>query len=111
MERAPLQVEVSAAKPGARILKLKGPLVLGNFFQFQAELRKEETQLTVIDLAEVPYMDSTGMGELVNYYVHCQRIGSRIAIIGTNDRIMDLFKITRVDTILPFVPTLEEALN
>lgn len=111
MDRAPLQVEVTAAKPGARIFKLTGPLVLGNFFQFQAELRKEETPLTVIDLADVPYMDSTGIGELVNYYVHCQRKGNRIAIIGTNNRIMELFKITRVDTLLPFVPNLEEALK
>lgn len=111
MDRAPLQVEVTAAKPGVRILKLIGPLILGNFFQFQAELRKEETSLTIIDLAEVPYMDSTGMGVLVNHYVHCQRTGGKIAIIGTSDRVMELFKITRVDTVLPFKSSMEEALK
>lgn len=111
MHRAPLQIEVAAGKPGSRILKLKGPLVLGNFFQFQTELRKEETPLTVLDISEVPYMDSTGMGEIVNYYVHCQRTGNRLVIIGTNPRVLELFKITHIDSILPLASTVEEALD
>lgn len=112
MDRAPLQVEITAAgKPGTRVLKLKGPLVLGNFFQFQTELRKEESPVTIIDICEVPYMDSTGMGELVNYYVHCQRSGNQLVIAGANARVLELFKITRIDGVLPLVATLEEALK
>lgn len=112
MDHASLQVEVSTVgKPGTRLLKLTGSLVLGNFFQFQSELRKEESPLTVIDLAKVPYMDSTGMGELVNYYVHCQRAGNKLIISGANDRVMELFRITRIDSVLPLVPTLKEALG
>ncbi len=112
MERSPLVVEIIASgKPGTRVLKLKGPLVLGNFFQFQSELRKEESAVTVLDMSEVPYMDSTGAGELVNYYVHCQRVGSRLVIAGSTPRVLDLFRVTHIETILPLAATVEEALQ
>jgi anti-anti-sigma factor len=69
----------------------------------------QPTGLTVIDLAGVPYMDSAGMGLVMNHYVHCQTRGTRVVVCGANSRIMDLFKVTKVDTILPLTATVEEA--
>lgn len=112
MAAEPLQIEVSTAgKPGTRILKLKGRMVLGNYLQLQNELRKEKAPLTIIDLSEVSHIDSTGMGEIVNYYVHCQRAGHRLIISGATPHLLNLFEITRINTILPLVATIEEALK
>src|SRR6185369_2140547 len=92
------------------IFSLSGPLTLRNLFEFQTELRTmQPTGLTVIDLAAVPYMDSAGMGLVMNHYVHCQTRGTRVVVCGANSRIMDLFKVTKVDTILPLTATVEEA--
>jgi anti-sigma B factor antagonist len=111
MQKEPLRLQISTdSKTGARILQLDGPLVLGNFFDFQQKLRKEEAPLTVIDLTAVPYMDSTGMGELINFYVHCQRLGNGLIIVAPNDRVIELFRLTRVDTLLTIVPSLAEAI-
>ena len=93
-----------------RIFSLSGPLTLRNLFEFQTELRSmQPTGLTVIDLSGVPYMDSAGMGLVMNHYVHCQTRGTRVVVCGANSRIMDLFKVTKVDTILPLTATVEEA--
>ena len=102
----PLTFERGDGKnPGTRVLRLNGPLTLRNLFELQSELRKSELPpLTVIDLSAVPYMDSAGMGLVMNHYVRCQTNGTKLVVSGANNRIMDLFKVTKVDTVLPLVP-------
>jgi anti-sigma B factor antagonist len=96
--------------PGTRVFRLNGPLTLRNLFEFQSELRgSPPPALTVIDLTDVPYMDSAGMGLVMNHYVRCQTIGARLIVAGANNRVMDLFKVTKVDTVLPLVGTIEDA--
>lgn len=92
------------------IFALSGPLTLRNMFDFQNELRSSATpRLTILDLTEVPYMDSAGMGLVMNHYVHCQSRGSRLVVVGASGRLLDLFKVTKVDSVLPLAATIEEA--
>jgi anti-anti-sigma factor len=96
--------------PGTRVFSLTGPLTLRNLFEFQSELRSAApAALTVIDLTGVPYMDSAGMGLVMNHYVRCQTNGTKLVVAGANNRVLDLFKVTKVDTVLPLVSTLEAA--
>jgi len=98
------------ASANTLIFALAGPLTLRNMFDFQSELRNSATPpLTILDLSEVPYMDSAGMGLVMNHYVHCQTRGSRFVVVGASGRLMELFKVTRVDTVLPLATTVEEA--
>ena len=69
----------------------------------------ESTGLTTFDLSAVPYMNSAGMGLIMNYYVHCQTRDGRMIVAGANARILDLFKITRVDLVLPLASSVEDA--
>jgi len=93
-----------------KIFCLTGPLTLTNLFELQTELRSTPpAPFTIIDLAGVPYMDSAGMGLLMNQYVRCQTRGAKLVVSGANSRVMDLFKITKVDMILPLAATIEEA--
>lgn len=93
---------------GSRILKLEGPLTLSNLFAFQDELRKEATT-TILDLSDVPYMDSAGMGAIINYYVGCQRNGRKLLVAGSNYRVLELFKLTKVDQLITLVDNVEAA--
>jgi anti-sigma B factor antagonist len=96
--------------PGTRVFCLNGPLTLRNLFELQTELRgTAPTPLTVIDLTDVPYMDSAGMGLVMNHYVRCQTKGTKFIVAGANTRVMDLFKVTKVDTVLPLVGSIEDA--
>jgi anti-sigma B factor antagonist len=97
-------------KPGTRVFCLSGPLTLRNLFELQTELRNADPPpMTVIDLTAVPYMDSAGMGLVMNTYVRCQTRGVKFVIVGANSRVMDLFKVTKVDSVLPLLATVEEA--
>ena len=107
----PLTIERKEGKnPGTRVFCLSGPLTLRNLFEIQSELRNSEpSPMTVIDLTGVPYMDSAGMGLVMNTYVRCQTRGVKLVVAGANSRVMDLFKVTKVDMVLPLVGTVDEA--
>lgn len=107
----PLTIDRKDGKsPGTRVFCLSGPLTLRNLFELQSELRSAAPPpLTIIDITDVPYMDSAGMGLVMNHYVRCQTRGAKLVVAGANNRVMDLFKVTKVDTVLPLVATIEDA--
>jgi anti-sigma B factor antagonist len=107
----PLQIETQQGKtPGTFVIRLTGPLTLRNIFDLQTLFRSmETTPLTILDLTGVPYMDSAGMGVVVNCHVHCQSRGGKFVAAGVSPRILEVFKITHVDKIIAMAPTAEEA--
>jgi len=108
---APLVIKRQEGKvPGTRILWLTGPLTLRNLFDFQGELRGFETpKVTIVDLAGVPYMDSAGMGALINYHVHCEKAGKKMIVSAVSSRVMELFRMTKVDTVIAQAESVEAA--
>ncbi len=108
---APLTVERFEGKtPGTLIYRLNGPLTLRNIFELQSQLRSADPPpVTIIDLTQVPYMDSTGMGMIVNHHVRCKSKGVKLIAAGINPRVFELFKLTKVDTVIPITATAEEA--
>ncbi len=54
-------------------------------------------------------MDSAGMGAIINYFVSCQRHGKKLVVAGVNGRVMELFRMTKVDGLLTLAPTVAEA--
>jgi anti-sigma B factor antagonist len=97
------------AAPGHRVMKLAGPLVLKNIFDFQPAVREETAPLLVLEMAEVPYVDSAGIGALVNVHVSCQRAGRRLALVGVNKRSRDVLGITQVEKLFRFFDTVAQA--
>ncbi|MGA2831459.1 MAG: STAS domain-containing protein [Terracidiphilus sp.] len=108
---APLSIERANGKaPDTVIFRFAGPLTLRNLFRLQERLREVELpRVTILDFSGVPYMDSAGMGAVINHYVHCQNGGARLVAAGVNSRVMELFKLTKVDTVIPLAGTVEEA--
>lgn len=106
----PLTLEsVAGQAPGCRILRLNGPLVLNNLFEFQSMLRNDPPQTLILDLTAVPYMDSAGMGAIINYFVSSQRHGRKLLVAGVNGRVLELFRMTKVEGLLTMKPTVADA--
>ncbi|HWG21923.1 MAG TPA: STAS domain-containing protein [Terracidiphilus sp.] len=107
----PLQIDIEEGRnPGTRILRLTGPVTLANLFALQDALRGgQQAPVTILELCGVLYMDSAGMGAVINYFTHCQRNGNRLLVAGVSPRVRELFKMTRVDTIIPMLETVDEA--
>jgi anti-sigma B factor antagonist len=91
------------------ILRLKGPLTLSTLFLLQDTLREIPNVDTVIDVSEVPYIDSAGLGTILSRWSHTQRNGHKFALTGVSPRIEVLLEITKVNTVLPMFKTAEEA--
>ncbi len=104
-----LEIMVSEGRSGARILQLRGPLTLRTLFEFQDEARKAASAPVLVDLTEVPYMDSAGLGSVLGVLASCQRTGRSFAVAGATNRLKSLFEITHVNQVLPSFATVEEA--
>jgi anti-anti-sigma factor len=53
-------------------------------------------KLIVIDLKEVPQVDSSGLGTVVGLYVSARTRGGRVEIINASQQIRDLFSMTNL---------------
>ena len=108
---APLILESKEGTiPGTRILILNGPLTLRNIFELQELLRSAPAPaVSILDLSGVPYMDSAGMGLLINHYVHCHNNGRKMVAVGVSPRVLELFRMTKVDSVIPLAETAEAA--
>jgi len=84
---------------------------LGNIFEFKPEHGAETPTCHIFDLTAVPQMDSSGLGVLVSHFIACRSKGIRVVIVGASPNVKQLFKFTKVDTILPMAPTVQEALQ
>src|ERR1700760_875280 len=84
------------------------PVVVDNMLNFQSEPSEKLPTLNILDLTEVPYMDSAGLGRIVRHYVHCRGKGVRMVAVGVGPRVVDLFRVTKVGAGVPMVGTVEE---
>ena len=110
MPQEPITIHSRQGKsPDTRILTVVGPITLRVLLAFQSELRKDTPPLTILDLSAVPYMESCGMGAIIAYYVHAQRVGHKIVLAGVSKRIYTLIELTNTTKLLTVFPTVAEA--
>jgi anti-sigma B factor antagonist len=85
------------------ILDVEGKILLGEGdVQLKRKIdeliERKETKL-LINLANVPYMDSGGLGEIVRSYTTVKRAGGDLKLLNATKRISDLLTITKLITV------------
>jgi anti-sigma B factor antagonist len=109
---AELVVERVFAEVGSQgVLRLRGPLTYDNLPLFQNAIRRETTPTLILDLSDVPYIDSAGLGSLVGTYVSSHKAGQQVVLTGVNERVAKLFQITKVEPLFLIFPSLEDAFH
>jgi len=93
------------------VLRLRGPLTTENVPSFQNAVRREDSPTVFLDLTDVPYVDSAGLGSLVSAYISRHKSGQRVVLAGVNDRVLKLFQITRVEPLFLIFPTIGDAIG
>ncbi|MFZ0308267.1 MAG: STAS domain-containing protein [Candidatus Sulfotelmatobacter sp.] len=96
-------------KPGQRILRLEGALVMTTMFEFQAMVRADKSQALIIDFSNVSYVDSAGIGALVGAYVTRQNSGRSLALVGVSERVHNALQVTRVEQFFRFFDSVSAA--
>jgi anti-sigma B factor antagonist len=100
-------------EPDIAVLEMNGRIVLGNNSKnvewTMAELLKENQKKVVFDLAGVTMLDSTGVGILVMCYAKLRKSGGTLRIAGVNGMVEDTLRLTSIDKLIEFYPTVAEA--
>jgi len=110
MKEKPLEIErLEDAAGSSVVFRLHGPLLLGHFFSFQTMVRNDHSPLLIVDLADVPYIDSAGIGCLVGAHVSRENSGRKLVIAAVSERLLNSLKATKVDQLFNFAATAEDA--
>jgi anti-sigma B factor antagonist len=64
----------------------------------------------IVDLTDVGFLDSTGLGALVAARAAAQSRGATLTLVCTHERILKLFTITGLDGVFPIHETVDAAL-
>jgi anti-sigma B factor antagonist len=99
---------------GRRIVRVSGRVSLETVPEFLKALRAEQASVVILDLSGVPYMDSAGVGALVQIFVAYQKNGQMLALAGVTPRVDGVLEIARVKKVLksfPDVATAEQSLG
>jgi len=75
------------------------------------DLVRDGRRQILIDLRNVPDMDSTELGRLIRAHLSVRQAGGRVRVCNASQRILSLLKITHLDTVLDLYSTEEQALN
>lgn len=97
------------------ILDVKGRITLGD----GDEVLKDKVNAVVgkgqkkilLNLADVPYVDSAGLGEIVRTYTTVSRQGGSLKLLNLTKRISDLLAITKLLTVFETFDSEPEAVK
>ncbi|NIM13417.1 MAG: anti-sigma factor antagonist [Candidatus Aminicenantes bacterium] len=85
------------------ILDLKGKILIGDGID---ELRdsinsanKENESKILLNFRDVPYLDSTGLGEVVRSYTSITKEGGTVKIVNLTNKVRDLLSVTKLLTV------------
>ena len=95
------------------VVELTGRITLGReSAQIEVlivKLLQEGVRKLVIDLAKVDYIDSTGIGIIAYCFGKITQSGANCRVAAAKGLVMDLFKITRLDSVIQFFPDVDSA--
>ena len=91
------------------MIRLSGPFTLPGIFEFQALVRTADSPVTIVDLTDVPFMDSAALGAVMYLHASRKRRGDDYALVGINDRLRTMFQVGGVDDILLTYSSVAEA--
>ncbi len=97
------------------ILEVKGKIIIGEGVD---ELRsainsivEEGFKKVILALGNVPYIDSTGLGEIVRSYTTVKKAGGEIIVYGLTNKVKDHLSVTKLIHVFSFSDTFESAIE
>jgi anti-sigma B factor antagonist len=105
----------TSEKYGAVVIELKGNVMGGDdtkeFNELLHKLVDEGKIHIVIDLSEVKFMNSSGLGMLISGLTTMKKANGNLKLARVTEKIESLLIITKLVTIFEFYESVEEAVN
>jgi len=99
-------------REGVAILRLKGRFCTGADVELapaKAFLQDNGIRKAVIDMSDVPYVDSTGLAFVVELHKALDADGGRLVLAGPNARVREVLALTRIGEFVPSFADRESA--
>ena len=106
----PLEIDVQISDERT-LLTLSGELDASTatlLYDQLSDLEVEDVQHVVLDLAQVTFMDSTGLSVIVTEHKRLHHSAGSLTIFAPPSSVRRLFEITGLDSVLDIVPVNEE---
>ena len=84
-------------------------MVIEHLFRFQEAWRADQSDILILNLSGVSYIDSSLIGSLVNAHVHLTKTGRKLAFAAVPERVQQMLAVTQVDRLFTFYPTVADA--
>src|SRR5437868_6349646 len=104
-----LGIDVLPTGEGFRLLQVRGFITIRNCETLRATLEGVKKQNVILEMSEVPYMDSAGLGVLLNGQMNAQKDGGQVILAGLTRRVRDLLQLTKTDSLFRIYETPEKA--
>jgi len=103
-----LSLTTRTTNEGVSIIELSGRITIGReSSQIEANvvrLLNDGARKIVIDLSQIEYIDSTGIGIIAYCFGKVTQSGGQCRVSGAKGLVMDLFRITRLENVIQFFP-------
>ncbi|HPF39120.1 MAG TPA: STAS domain-containing protein [Phycisphaerae bacterium] len=97
---------------GGTIISLTGDVDLHHAPALHAALvqvANERPGRYILDLQDVPYIDSSGLGTFVEVFRRVNAYKGKMVLFGLNERVRSVFEISKLDRLFNICATEEEA--
>lgn len=109
------QLEIqSREREGIKIFDLSGKLTVGGVSDLRERVTAEASSGSLqqlLNLKEIEYIDSTGLGTLVICFMAVQKAGGVLKLVNLNRRNLELVLLTKLSTVFQIFNEEQEAIN
>ena len=98
-------------KEGVMVFQVNGEINISTSPELKKQFEKQPSKKIVVDLTEVPYVDSSGLATLVEILKRTKLQGGNLGLSGLSDKVRSLFEITKLDKLFQVFKTQDDAVN
>ena len=103
-ERTPVKMQAATRQVGGvAVVDVSGRITLGEgnviLREIVRDLVGKGAKAIVLNLGEVQYIDSSGVGELVKAHTTIRNLGGQLKLTNLNKRVHDLLELTRLSAV------------
>lgn len=106
-----LAIDAHEPHPGLKVVVLSGALTIETVALFNQSLRDEPAPILLLNLTKLEWLDSAGVGSLVQLLVRRGKVKNSLAIAGLTARNQAVLQVSQVLRLFSVFPTTDHALK
>lgn len=107
----PLQFDVTR-RDDAVVCRIAGSATMDTSHRFHEQLLEacpESAALMIVDLRELDFICSLGLGSLVASHLRVRKSGGWLRLVGPRPAVREMLEMTRLDLLMPVFASVDEA--